>query len=457
MKHRPARPTNEEKFRSILENIQDGIIAIDSEWRIVYINHAAELMLNRSPGTLLEKNLWSEFPESVNNKFYIAYHEALSTQKSRVLEGYSKVTNKWMQVAVYPSPDGLSVYFHDVTRERQAEVEIRESELEYQQLMDRLTDGFISLDANFCYTYANKKVGELVRRDPDSLIGKNVWDEFPDAVDSYTYKAFQTAMREQRFISNVDYYRPLDLWQENYIYPSPEGLSVFIKDITEQKRLEKELLQAERAQQRELSYRVIEAQERERTKIGEELHDNINQLVTASKLTLALLRDNPNLLPTILPNCIANLETVIQENRKLSQTLVTPDLSKESLVMQLQYLVATMFQRGTVEVTIHTGQLDESLLSPPQKMAVFRIAQEQCTNIIKYAKASHVAFELATGDNFFTLLITDDGEGADLSTTTRGIGLRNMKSRIELFEGQLSILTQPKNGFRLHVQFPLEG
>ena len=76
----------------------------------------------------------------------------------------------------------------------------------------------------------------MVHRDPVSLIGKNVWEEFPDVVGSSTYKAFQTAMKEQRFISNVDFYAPLNLWQENYIYPSPEGLSVFIKDISERKK-----------------------------------------------------------------------------------------------------------------------------------------------------------------------------------------------------------------------------
>src|SRR5690606_16883552 len=107
-----------------------------------------------------------------------------------------------------------------------------------------------------------------------------------------TYKAFHTAMNEQRFISNMDYYEPLDLWQENYIYPSPEGISVFVRDITERKKLEAQLLEQERTKQLELVASSLEAQEKERTYIGTELHDNVNQIIVATKVMLAHLKEN---------------------------------------------------------------------------------------------------------------------------------------------------------------------
>ncbi|HYF29616.1 MAG TPA: PAS domain S-box protein [Chitinophagaceae bacterium] len=115
---------------------------------------------------------------------------------------------------------------------------LAQSEERYRSVMERITDGFIALDSNWRYVYINEKIGQMIRRDPQSLIGKVVWEEFPDAVGSDTYKAFATAMAEQRYMHNVDYYAPLDLWQENHIYPSPDGISVFIRDITEKKRAE---------------------------------------------------------------------------------------------------------------------------------------------------------------------------------------------------------------------------
>ncbi|RYF96135.1 MAG: PAS domain S-box protein, partial [Chitinophagaceae bacterium] len=119
--------------------------------------------------------------------------------------------------------------------------QVIEKTSELTDIFERITDGFIALDQNYRYTYVNKKAGQLTRRDPASLIGKSVWEEFPMSVGSQTYEAFHTAMEEQRFVSNIDYYAPLDLWQSNFVYPSANGLSVFIRDISEQKRAETEI------------------------------------------------------------------------------------------------------------------------------------------------------------------------------------------------------------------------
>jgi PAS domain S-box-containing protein len=119
------------------------------------------------------------------------------------------------------------------------------SDEKYRDLLERITDGFIALDKNWNYIYVNSRIGELVHRKPESLIGKNVWKEFPDAVGSPTYLAFHKAMEEQQYVHNIDYYPPLDLWQENHIYPSPDGLSIFVRDITVQKKAEQSTKQRE--------------------------------------------------------------------------------------------------------------------------------------------------------------------------------------------------------------------
>ena len=127
----------------------------------------------------------------------------------------------------------------------EAQQNLIRSEEKYRTQIERISDAFISLDENFNYTYVNQQAGELVHRDPQSLIGKNVWEEFPDAVGTATYRDFTNAMKEQRYITNIDYFAPLDLWQENHIYPSADGLSVFIKDITVKKRAELALKNSE--------------------------------------------------------------------------------------------------------------------------------------------------------------------------------------------------------------------
>ncbi len=116
---------------------------------------------------------------------------------------------------------------------------------ESRYIFDRISDGLIVLDSNFCYVYANQKIKDITGRDPQSLIGKNVWHEFPEAIGGQTYRAFNKAFTEQQYVYNLDYFEPLNLWQENHIYPSPEGLTVFIRDVSGQKRAEVELVQSE--------------------------------------------------------------------------------------------------------------------------------------------------------------------------------------------------------------------
>jgi PAS domain S-box-containing protein len=134
-------------------------------------------------------------------------------------------------------------FLEGINKDLEAQVKLKTEQL--NDILERITDGFIALDKNFCYTYANKRIGELLHRDPASLIGKNVWEEYPDVVGSSTYKAFMEAMTEQHYVRNTDYYEPLDLWQENDIYPSPGGLSVFTRDISVRMKAQDDLKASE--------------------------------------------------------------------------------------------------------------------------------------------------------------------------------------------------------------------
>lgn len=218
----------------LIDHIYVGVLVLDEDWKIVYINQKAEKLMSKS-FSLIGKNLWDVYPLSHGKAFYKAYHQVMETKISSVIEEYSEALEKWIQASIYPYSNGLSIYFHDITAQRSAEIKARESETHFRQFIERITDGFIALDKNFCYTYANQRIGEITQRDPLTLLGKNVWEVFPEAVGSDTYKAFHTALNEQRFISNIDYFEPLNLWQENYIYPSPDGLSIFVKDISDRK------------------------------------------------------------------------------------------------------------------------------------------------------------------------------------------------------------------------------
>ncbi len=228
------------------ERITDAFVSFDNNWLFTYVNKKAGEIFNRLPEDLIGKNIWAVLPEAKDRPSFRALHQAMETQQFVYLESHHPQYNLWFENHIYPSPGGVSVFIRDVTEKKKAEEKLRTSEEKYRVLIERISDTFIALDKNWCYIYANKAVGDLVGRSPQSLIGKNVWEEFPEAVGSATYHLFHKAMNEQQYVYNEDYFEPLDLWQENHVYPSPDGISVFIRDITDRKRAEEKIMKANR-------------------------------------------------------------------------------------------------------------------------------------------------------------------------------------------------------------------
>lgn len=115
----------------------------------------------------------------------------------------------------------------------------------YRTTVERVSDAFVALDKDWNYTYMNHKAGEIFHCDPDNMIGKNIWVQFPNAVNLPFYNAFHRAMKEQKFVYLEEYYPNENRWFENYIYPSPDGLSIFLRDVSERKNAE-QLIDAEK-------------------------------------------------------------------------------------------------------------------------------------------------------------------------------------------------------------------
>ena len=126
--------------------------------------------------------------------------------------------------------------------ERRIAREEREAAVErFEDTLERIDDAFFALDEEWRFTYVNEKAAALLDREPDELLGADVWAEFPAALGAAYERRYRRAMETQEPVSFEDYYEPLDLWTEVTAYPSPDGLSVFFADATERKRRERVL------------------------------------------------------------------------------------------------------------------------------------------------------------------------------------------------------------------------
>jgi PAS domain S-box-containing protein len=110
-----------QRRHTILESITDAFFALDHDWRFTYINWQAEELLQRKCEETLGKSVWEEFPQAVSSIFYEQYHRAVARQTAVAFESFYAPLDIWFEVRAYPSSDGLSVYFHDITARKQSE------------------------------------------------------------------------------------------------------------------------------------------------------------------------------------------------------------------------------------------------------------------------------------------------------------------------------------------------
>lgn len=226
------------------------------------------------------------------------------------------------------------------------------------------------------------------------------------------------------------------------------ALQIQVNDITEQIRLEKELDK----KNQQMIEAVLNAQEQERKIIGEELHDNINQILTAIKINLGFILGHDELRKDLVSKCLDNAAFAIEEVRKLSRALILPSNLRElGLVSSLQILVKDIQAVTALSIEICDNEFNENFLSEEQKTALYRIAQEQMNNILKHAKASNVHIHLSSSTEGIELSISDDGRGFDPSMEKNGIGFYNIGNRVKLFNGSLIIDSAPGKGCLLSV------
>ncbi|GAB4091642.1 hypothetical protein GCM10028786_05680 [Flaviaesturariibacter terrae] len=229
-----------------------------------------------------------------------------------------------------------------------------------------------------------------------------------------------------------------------------------MQDITEQKEQERALLQSELDRQKQISQATIETQERERSDIGKELHDNVNQLLTTTKLYLDLAMSNTALREELLQKSSKNVITVINEIRQLSRSLMNPSLGDLGLLEAIQDLAESVQLTRRLEVTVEADPAVETLLLETQKLAIFRILQEAINNVLRHAKAAQLRIRLSAENGNVVLRVQDDGIGFEPVQVKKGAGLRNMENRVYLANGTLLVESTPGRGCTLIVQLPMK-
>ncbi|WP_276373666.1 PAS domain S-box protein [Chryseolinea sp. H1M3-3] len=221
-----------ERSNAILLTIANGTIVDGNENAAAMFGYALEELKSSTRQILFEENFERVFQRAKCEEKYVIESYAIRKNGDRFPCEVS-----WLTLENVYAEDLFSISVVDISKRQMLEAEkIRNAEDRGRGLIERVSDSFVSLDRNFRFTYVNKRGAELANRTVDSLLGKHMWEEFPDIVGSNIYFAYHKAMIEQVDVHTEFYYEPFNIWLEYHIYPSPDGVSAFIRNITETKR-----------------------------------------------------------------------------------------------------------------------------------------------------------------------------------------------------------------------------
>lgn len=224
---------------------------------------------------------------------------------------------------------------------------------------------------------------------------------------------------------------------------------------------QKAALAAEIAHQKEARTKaVIEAEENERRRIAQDLHDGVGQLLSAAKLNLSSLGsklgpaslDQQDALKTALDL----VDDSVKEVRTVSHNMMPNTLIKLGLASAVREFIGKLGNVPSLKIDLEIVGLD-SRLEPQVETVLYRVIQELVSNILKHAKASHISMQLVRHDTEISLMIEDNGVGFDASRLQQfeGIGLKGILSRVEFLGGSVHFDSAPGRGTTAIVEVPL--
>jgi signal transduction histidine kinase len=205
-----------------------------------------------------------------------------------------------------------------------------------------------------------------------------------------------------------------------------------------------------------VSRRLIEAQEQERTRIGRELHDDINQRLAMLSLGLEQLQDNPPDVQTRLQELRTQTTELSNDVQALSHELHSSKLEYLGVVSGIKSWCKEFGERQAMKIDFKS---DVSTVVPLDiGISLFRVLQEALHNALKHSGVKRIEVQLHEESGEIHVTIKDLGQGFDIEAARqgRGLGLTSMQERVRLVNGTITIESKPMGGTTIQVRVPLE-
>ncbi|WAC40164.1 PAS domain-containing protein [Pedobacter sp. SL55] len=461
---------------SVLSAINDENGKI-TDFQIALVNKALEKETGRDD--LIGKHYAQEFPGIKKSGLFDLMLKVMETGLPQTTEYFYPYEgfNKWYSCMFVKMGDSLLATNLDISERKIAEQLSLENSAMIQGIANSAPDMLYAINLiSLEQFYSNHRIEQLVEKSQDEIkkMGKDFFEQFihpDDKVNFYNELKGRLSKRETKELV----YRLIDAkghihWikTKSAAYVRDEsGFSTHIvgisQDITKQRELEErnkqltlERNELEKQQQKEILKATLNAQEEERQRIAESLHNGLGQVLYGVKTSLERLNlGSANAIEEnidILNRSKELLSLCIQESRKISHELMPSILEDFGLKASIKDVCSQL--RGKTHFNCTFSNLDVHLDKYIQ-LAVYRIVQELSLNIMKHADAKNAHIDVSVLDDQIYIMAKDNGKGFDSKKSKKnGIGLKTIESKVKLLNGKITFASK-SNETIVRIQFPL--
>ena len=463
-----------QEYEKAVEGSEEMIAVVDREYRYLIANRRFLKLRNMTK----EQVVGRLAPEVLNKSVFDAVvkeklDECFAGQvvKYEMRYTYPELGERDLFVSCFPiegatGVDRVACILQDITERKRAEEALRESEDKLRLLLDSTAEAIYGIDLEHRCTFCNPAcLRALGYGHMDEVLGKNMHDLMHHRrADGTLYpleecrihcvaQTGEGAHADDELLSRVDGTSfPVEYWS----YPQRRGQEIigavvaFI-DITERRLAEATLANVSR--------KLIEAQEEERTRIARELHDDIGQRLALLAIEMEQLHQDPLIVRKVrrrMGKLQEQISRIAADTQSLSHELHSSRLEYLGIAAAMRGFCREFGKQQKVEIHFKTHDLP-SPLSPDISLCLFRVLQEALHNSAKHSGVRHIEVRLWGTSGEIQLTVKDSGAGFDreAAKTSRGLGLVSMQERVKLVKGTFSIDSQPEKGTTVHVSVPL--
>ncbi|MEG4004612.1 PAS domain S-box protein [Microcoleus sp. Pol11C1] len=244
---------SEEQSRNILESIDDGFFSLDENWRFTYLNRSAEILLDRTSGDLMRKNLWEEFPGLKGSEFERVYRRVANERAALSVTAFYPDHDRWYDVRTYPAANGITIYFRNVTDRKLAEEVLQQREAELRLVTNAVPALITFVDSDQCYRFNNRAYEEWFGYPATEIYGKHLQKVLGETgyegIRPYVEQVL--AGEEVTFETQIPYKDGVTRYVNATYVPrfnsqgKVEGFVALVNDITDRKQAEATLRESE--------------------------------------------------------------------------------------------------------------------------------------------------------------------------------------------------------------------